>query len=380
MRRLLAFITALLIAASASVFAIGFGYHVIEARADMDFGYGIFPLSLNYQFNFPVPDFIGGSTTELAFRLDNGLDFRELRQNPDDGSFYAETGVDHTTSYMAIYDEFNLFFNQGFWNNHITVGVSVDGRFENAYEAITFMRDGNDEGLFWTENETRWTSRFDESPFIGAPELAGDRSVFQTYLSGLFQLDFMSDEVVRRSGVRFTSAFRITGPWAPLNDGTANFLISENTLDLSHTLFSLQRGSGKNWMSFVLDNSTTYRYIHGDKVPFFAQGGQVWGDVYAPNTSHVITNSTSLTWYGPQLSLDTYPSVSVFYNIGWSLGKALNSNSDETYSETVVVYGIEAEIMLLDIAKFYWNWGFVTDPAFNEMPRAISSIGFTFGV
>ena len=143
MRRLLAFITVLLIAASASVFAIGFGYHVIEARADMDFGYGIFPLSLNYQFNFPVPDFIGGSTTELAFRLDNGLDFRELRQNPDDGSFYAETGVDHTTSYMAIYDEFNLFFNQGFWNNHITVGVSVDGRFENAYEAITFMRDAH---------------------------------------------------------------------------------------------------------------------------------------------------------------------------------------------------------------------------------------------
>ena len=93
-----------------------------------------------------------------------------------------------------------------------------------------------------------------------------------------------------------------------------------------------------------------------------------------------MTNSTSLTWYGPQLTADTYPSVSVFYDIGLSFGKALNSSSSATYSELVAVYGIEAEIMILDVAKLYWQWGFVTNPVFGEECRAMSRIGFTLGI
>ena len=106
----------------------------------------------------------------------------------------------------------------------------------------------------------------------------------------------------------------------------------------------------------------------------------VWDDVAMPATSSVVTNRTSLTWYGPQLTVDTYPAVSVFYNVGLAFGDALNSDSDERYWEFAAVYGIQAEIMILDIAKFYWQWGFVTNPVFNEECRAISRIGFTFGV
>ncbi|MDD7536293.1 MAG: hypothetical protein SPK48_08800, partial [Bullifex sp.] len=63
----------LLLIITSPLFAIGFGYHVLEIRTIPDFGKDVFPSSLKYQFNFPVPDFVGGNTTELAFRLDNGL-------------------------------------------------------------------------------------------------------------------------------------------------------------------------------------------------------------------------------------------------------------------------------------------------------------------
>ena len=169
MKRTLGIIVALLVMAG-NLFAIGFGYHVIEAKAEMDFASGIFPIALNYKFNFPVPDFISGSSTELSFSLDNGLDFRTLRQNPTDGSFYALDEPDYPVDYMTVYDEFNLSFNQGFADNSLTIGVSIDGRFENSYEALDFMEDGDDQGLFWDGD----VERFKGSSFIGAPELSGD--------------------------------------------------------------------------------------------------------------------------------------------------------------------------------------------------------------
>lgn len=377
MRRKLASLLLLLLVAVSTAFSIGFGYHVIEARSDVDFAGGIFPIAVNYQFNFPVPDLLPGSVTELAFRLDNGLDFRTLRQNPEKGDFYAAlTGeVDYSLDYMVVYDEFNLFFNQGFWNDHLTLGVSIDGRFENAYESLEYLSNPDGNALFTLPDGS---ARF--KSFIGAPELEGSRSIFQTYLSGLLAIDFMDDETVRRNGARLTSDFRITGPWMPMNDSSGDFLISSSTLDLSLTLFHLERGSGKSWISLVLDNSTTYRFIWGDKVPVYIEGGHLFDDVVAPSTRHVVTNELALTIYGPQFTVDTYPSVSLFWNFGYSFGPALNSMEDTTYGETVSVWGVKAEFLVLDIFKVYWHWGYVVDPVFNEQSRAITRLGFTFGV
>ena len=378
-------ILALLLIAVSNVFAIGFGYHVIEAETEMDFASGIFPVALDYQFNFPVPDIIDGSSTVFAFRLNNGLDFRTLKQNPETGEFYAlnPEAVSHTLDYMVLYDEFNLFFSQGFADDLIQLEVSIDGRFENAYEALNFMYKGDTDGLFnvVTKNAGGTYSSADRfSSFSGAPELKGDRSVFQTYVSGRFVYDSIDDYIVKRDGMRFESYFRITGPWMPLNDKTGEFILSENTLTISRTLFSAPRSENRAWTSFVFDNETTYRLLLGAKVPYYIQGGEVWNEVASPATTHVITNSTSVTWYGPQITQDTYPSLSVFFNIGLSVGKALNSEDSKSYTELVAVYGLEAEIMIFDIAKLYWQWGFVTNPVFNEECRAISRIGFTLGV
>ena len=366
---------------SAPLAAIGFGYHVFEVRTEPEFSNGVFPTSVMYQFNFPMPDFISGRSTILAFRLDNGLAYRNLRQSPCDGSILARDPVSYPTEYTVLFDEFNLFFAQGFGETRdeekdlITAFISLDGRFENAYESLEYLSAPDGDALFTLDDGS---ARF--SSFIGAPELEGSRSIFQTCLSGLLAIDFMDDETVRRNGARLTSDFRITGPWMPMNDSTGDFLISSNTLDLSITLFHLERGSGKSWISLVLDNSTTYRFIWGDKVPVYIEGGVLFDDVAAPATRHVVTNELALTIYGPQFTVDTYPSVSLFWDFGYSFGPALNSVADTTYGETVSVWGVKVEFLVLDIFKVYWHWGYVVDPVFNEQSRAVTRLGFTFGV
>ena len=96
--------------------SIGFGYHVFEVRTSPNFSIGgwQFPTSVLYQFNFPVPDFISGSATSFAFRLDNGLDYRTLRQDPLTGEILsAEDSRYPERDYVTLYDEFNFAFSQG---------------------------------------------------------------------------------------------------------------------------------------------------------------------------------------------------------------------------------------------------------------------------
>lgn len=378
MKKRLFLVLILFVAVLCSASAIGFGYHIIEAKAEADFSSGIFPIALNYQFNFPVPDVIDGSSTELAFRLDNGLDIRKLRQHPDDGRFLNEDNAGFPLEYMVLYDEFNLFYRQGFWNDHISLGLYIDGRFENAYETFDYKYDDeHDEGLFWDGDE----ERFSGSSFTGAPELRGGRSIFNTSLSASFTLDFLDDEITRRNGLKFDSYVRISGPvWIPLNDGTSDYILSRNTLDLAFTFIDAPWKDGRSWFSVVLDNSTTYRFIMGEKVPYYIQGGEMWNGNYMPNTQHVLTSLFSLTFYGPQLSADTYPSLSVFMDLGLSYGKALNSSSDEVYRDFSAIFGFKAEFLILDIAKFYVQCGYVKFPSLNQVEGPQVAIGFTFGV
>ena len=378
MKKRLFLVLILFVAVLCSASAIGFGYHIIEAKAEADFSSGIFPIALNYQFNFPVPDVIDGSSTELAFRLDNGLDIRKLRQHPDDGRFLNEDNAGFPLEYMVLYDEFNLFYRQGFWNDHISLGLYIDGRFENAYETFDYKYDDeHDEGLFWDGDE----ERFSGSSFTGAPELRGGRSIFNTSLSASFTLDFLDDEITRRNGMKFDSYFRISGPvWIPLNDGTSDYILSRNTLDLAFTFIDEPWKDGRSWFSVVLDNSTTYRFIMGEKVPYYIQGGEMWNGNYMPNTQHVLTSLFSLTFYGPQLSADTYPSLSVFMDFGLSYGKALNSSRDKVYRDFSAIFGFKAEFLILDIAKFYVQCGYVKFPSLNQVEGPQVAIGFTFGV
>ena len=157
-------LTILLTILALPVFSIGFGYHILEVRTEPEFANGTFPSSIKYQFNFPVPDFIGGNITELTFRLDNGLIYRSLDQDPVTGKYYskypellASAGFEEgqRRDYSVQFDEFALIFSQGILKTPLSdkdlfrIEASFGGRFENAFERLFFMyNEDNTSGVF----------------------------------------------------------------------------------------------------------------------------------------------------------------------------------------------------------------------------------------
>ena len=385
MRKLLSILSMLILLSPLG--AIGFGYHVFEIRTEPEFGKGVFPASVMYQFNFPVPDFIAGNKTELAFRLDNGLVYRTLRQDPVSGAIMGEdpSSYDFPKEYTVHFDEFNLFFAQGFIdtsfsdNDLLTAFVSIDGRFEMAFERLSWMTNTNEtEGVFW---DSDGNYRFPENAeWIGAPELSGDRSSLQTSISLGLMFDYMRDTVTMRDGIKGKFVWRFAPEWMLLTDGTASFVLSWNEVQLSKTLFSVPHADERTWFSIVLDDYLTYRWIYGSKVPQYVQGGDIWGpDV--PNARNVITNRIALTFYGPQiLSRDTYPSITIFWDMGRALGKVLNSASGESINESVGSYGIRANLVIAGIAEFFYEIGCSYDPVFAEDMFVEQKFGFSVGV
>lgn len=381
-------VLSLLIVVSSSLFAIGFGYHVLEVRSMPEFGEGVFPTSVLYQFNFPFPDLIPGSKSALAFRLDNGLEYRNLRQNPETGDLYAITGVDHITEYSVLFDEFNLIFSQGVVHSSfssddmLTFSFSIDGRFENAYERLSWM-DGpdNTDRVFFKKNESGgWENRF--SSFSGVPELVGDRSLFQTTMSFGFDFNLMKDEITRRNGIKLSSWVRWAPEWMPMTDKTGLYLLSWTNLKLSYTPFAIKQNDPRNlsWFSAVIDNSTTYRYIMGEKVPQYIQGGEIYGTI-SPNSEHVITNRLALTLYGPQInSRDCYLSVTGFWDIAYSFGNVLNKLESLKISELSGSVGFRASFMIFNVAELFYEIGYVYDPVFSEEKYSSQKFGFTIGV
>ena len=380
----------LLLLSMFSIGAIGFGYHVFEIRTEPEFGHGVFPSSVMYQFNFPMPDLIDGTKTELAFRLDNGLVYRHLRQNPDNGSFLALDPPDYPTEYTVLFDEFNLFFGQGFVdtafsdNDLITVFLSIDGRFENAYERLSWLSNTEEtDGVFGYTDSNGWVNRFPDSSWVGAPELSGDRMMFQTSITTGIIIDYMQTKVTRRDGARLASYLRMAPDWMLLSDKTGNFLVSWTELDLAKTLFTVRQEDPRDlsWVSVVLDNHTVYRYLYGDRIPQYILGGDIWGDSDVPAFSSVLTNRLSLTIYGPQInSRDTYPLVTVFWDFGVGFGEPVNSMDRTSGIETVGSYGVRAELIIFDIAKLYYEIGCVYDPAFNEEVYVEQKFGFSVGI
>lgn len=372
-----------------SILPIGFGYHILEIRTTPEFSKGVFPSSLVYQFNFPVPDFISGSKTELAFRLDNGLEYRTLEQDPDTGEPYGKDPDGKggfPRDYTVQFDEFNLFLAQGFVNTTfagedlVTLQLSLDGRFENAFERFSWMSSPEEtEGTF---NISPGVERFPSSSWIGAPELSGNRSAFMISLSAGLDLNFLRDKITRRDGLKLSILARYSPKELQLFGVSADYFAIKSSLEASYTLFSVKQQGKRDttWISLVFDNSTTYSYIKGSMVPYFIQSGNIW-EIKGPNTEHVITNRSSITLYGPQInSYDCYPYIMAFIDAGYSFGRLLNSAEEETLKDFYGAIGIRTEFVVFNIASLYYEIGYVVAPVLNEQKGMIQSFGFSLGI
>ena len=393
-KKLAAFI--LIIMISLPAYCIGFGYHVFKVRTDPSFSIGNWelPISTLYQFNFPVPDLVKGSATSFSFRLDNGLEYRKLRQDPETGAPINPLNHPYPIDYMVLYDEFNFALSQGLvhmdFNDEdlITLNVLVGGRFESAFENFDYYSDASHkEGVFHTigKNEEGESVIADREPFgssflPGTPELSGDRTMFEINLSAGIDINLMKDEITSRNGMRLSSWIRVSPSWLNFFSDRSDYLLWWTRLDLAWTLFSIPLSDELSALSMMLSNSTEYRFISGNKVPSYIQGGEIW-QAEALSSEHVITNRTELTLFGPQLfAPDVYPYASAFICMAYSFGNVLNSDSLKLDGNLAASYGVRAEVVLFNVARVYYEIGAVSYSDGWGKSNLIQRFGFALGV
>lgn len=394
MKKMLTSIVCLLLSVEAA-FSIGFGFHAFEIRTNPEFSKGVFPTSLLYQFDFPIPNLLFDWATEVDFRIDNGLDFRTLRQHPDTGAPFAAdpAAVDFPTEYITIYDEMNLVFGQGFFDSPLSekdlfkLWFTFDIHLENSYERLAWLLNPTEtEGLFYIQpkiGSSPAIERFPSSSWTGQPELRGNRSTIAPSFSFGFDIELMDERITRRNGLKYSFWTRLNPAWtAWFGDPAQDYLLLWNKLDLAFTLFSSKQDDERDLstVSLVLDNETEYRYITGEKVPYYIQGGDIFGTKVL-NTEHVITNRLSLTFYGPQVnSYDCYPLLKAFVDYGIGFGKLLNAATSTYYCDSAFSYGMRLEFVIFNIASIYLEIGHVENAVLNEQPKTLVDFGFSFGV
>ena len=362
--------------------AIGFGYHVFEVRTIPEFSEGIFPSSILYQFNFPMPDFLPGSKTEFAFRLDNGLVYRSLRQNPNTAKY------EYIGEYTVQYDEFNLYFAQGFHHTEftsddlVTLTASIDGRWENAFERLSWMNGpGELQGVFREFANGVNTNRWPDAAWNGNPELRGARSSATIFFSFGLEIDYMRNVITRKDGVYFSSFVHYAPGVVQFFGKSSDFILWRNELDFAWTIFSVRQKNVERdttWISLVLEDKARYQFVTGSMIPGFTQGGEIWG-TEALNSEHVFSNRVMLTLYGPQInSYDCYPRASVFFDFGVSFGRL--NGTDENVYEVYGSYGFRAEFVIFNIANAFYEIGYVFDPIKDEKEEVEMRYGVSLGI
>ncbi len=376
---------------SINLFAIGFGFQVLDVKTSPDFANNKFPLSIVYQFNFPVPDFYPGNTTLFTFRLDNGLSERTLYQNPEDGRFIdSDVALQSqfinpdARNYTAQYDEFLLIFEQGlFGQNLFKLHFSFGGRFEMAFERWAWMFDkANTEGLFWKSPSN---ARYDLDYWYGVPELSGERNVFQTMLNFGLSFNLLRGDNTVINGIKIDAMYRYSPASVQLferSNPSADFSALTVDLDLVATPVAVyQKNNTRTLFSIMIGNKTQYKFIQGNRVPAYIQGNKIYGS-YVPNTEHVIVNDTYLTVFGPQMGAkDLYPYIKIFHSAGIALGSALNTLTVEEIAEFSGSVGFRAELNIYNICRLFYQVGYLYSAPFNGQTGTIkASFGFSMEV
>lgn len=373
------------------IYSIGFGYHVFKVRTAPEFSMNgwRFPTSVVYQFNFPVPDFIPESSTSFAFRLDNGLDYRTLRQNPETGNILSKEDKDYPVrDYMSLFDEFSLIFSQGFahWSvtdtDILTLYISAGGRFENAYESTSYFSDPEHrDGVFHKVEGDKIVNRepFGSGFLKGTPELSGSRSVFDISVEAGLDVNLMYDDVTTKNGIKLSSSLRYSPKEINFFTDTSDYLLFESHADLAWTLFTLPFVDDLSSLSMMLTNSTTYRYLEGECIPYYVQGGDIWEAKALPR-EHVITSSFALTLFGPQFfAEDVYPYVSAFFDLAYGWGGVLNSDEIRV-GDFSASYGIRAQMVLFNVARVYYDLGVVASDGNLGEVDIVQRFGFAVGI
>lgn len=327
-----------------------------------EIGYNILPVSIdvNYHvYDFPI---IKENPLEMYFAINGGYGTHSINQDPITGLstwcnnfntkviganleskyLFLKEGeetkeTDDIRKYGFVFTTWDLEFDQKFKldknkNGIFTTWISTTGRFEQAINTISYLRDNKlTDSIFIKDQKISPLFTTQNLNLIGIPELQGNHLMLSVAINGGI---IYSDKILNNIpySINLSGTF---SPWWLFNDitniynGTSDYFKLSSDFYINKEIYSISyndlfTNESLKLFSISLKNELGYRYLNGLKVPQFAQD--------AGNLRHNISERFSINLFGPQiLSSDTYPMIELFYSAGYRWGQLNNTKEIAIY-------------------------------------------------
>ncbi len=379
---------------SLSLCAVTFSSRIESTDGDLRFASGFFPVSGKLAYDMNLPDYFDEVNTALTLNFNTGLKHRLLIQNPDTGvhlDTLSSTGyeTDEARFYQVQFIYFTLDLKFGLFNVDylsspiLTLYTAIEANYENAYERIGWLNGDGEESTFTYIEDGLRKERY--TNYSGVREFKSDSSILYRRLSHIggnigIKYDYTETTRMTKDGLWADLFLHVMPSWTPLHDKngssyirlTSNAGVAVTLLDISQ--FSLATSSDVLKMfTLVLESEFDMRYVYGKYVPQYALERDSWG-YHNPNTSFLFGNKTSLTFRGPQILEDVYPTIKLLSDISLSTGSVVNGFGSMTkFSGSISLKG---EINLFDTLILYGEAGYV----YSSILKNDCGFKYSFGV
>lgn len=395
----LPFILTFSLAAATTVTAVG------GMRYLSDFAFGnltSFPSAATINQRAEDLGFIKDVKSDFIMSMDFGLEGRTLIQNLVNGDYLSASEIssgyyDYSVFYSSVtYRLDNSFLEDEYTDDYmLTASVGVSVRFEQAFESLKGLRNGQDYYTIFNPEEKFTDAANIYGPgytsdgllsSVATPDINGNAYLFSNSIGLALTVNHKLEENngIYREGVTGTAALQLA-PWWLLNrlpplfgiefGGTSDFY--KLSLDVSYSHVFLSRQNWKRWnrLSLVLDNNTSMQVLLGSAVPKYADNITFYG-INGLNLNFIIRNQTRFYVYGPNFFTDdTLPYGYVFLDMGYAGGVPANSSGVGGKHYAYLTPGIHVRLIFMGALNIYAEVGYT----FSNMPSYSKPFKYSIG-
>ncbi len=332
--------------------------------------------------------------TDMAMIMDFGLTQRNITQNLVNGNFLAEEELGKAKyGYSVFYSAIRYSFDNAFLKNELTddyllkASVSLNVRFEQAFESLTNLRSGdasiinpNFEDSVYSQSAYTEKGKLNS---VSTPDINKNGYLFSNSISASLSVNHMRTEkrLAFQEGVQATLSFDIA-PWWLWNDfsfdifdgGSDFYKISLNTI-YSKVLYSRENWKRWNKITLILEDFIDMQMLFGNKIPKYADTISFYGMKYL-NLDFIIRNTFRFYVYGPNFFTEnTYPYGYIFSEAGYAVGRPNNSTVKSVYNFAYMTVGIHLRLKFMGALNLYAEAAYT----FSNLPSYSSPFRYGIG-
>lgn len=375
-----------------SLFSLSFTSSIDSVGYDNRFGNGYFPISGEFNYKANLPEFFSDINSSIFLNFNAGLKHRLIKQNPEDGTHFdlnESPYIGDARFYSVHFIYFDLSYRLGIINNDflstpiLSLLFSLEGDFENSYERLGWIREGNSEATFTNDDRSERYNSYSALLEAKKDSKTGYRTLSHTGVK--LSLDFNYSEKTRTTydGLWARLDLRYMPSFFPLHDKNGSSYFSINAhIGGAYTVLNVPQFS----LSYTEDVLTMFglyittefdiRSVWGTGIPQYAL--ERMSGYQTPNTLYQVGNRTFLVFTGPQIMEDLYPEIKLLSDVAYSFGPVANGSGNINELDGRV--SLELSFNIFDTLYLYGKCGYTYLSLYSQDKGFKYSFGVRVGV